>query len=79
MGQQYSWVSSIFYFGYLLWMYPTTVLCARLPVARYLTGNTLMWGAVVALTAACHNFGGLMTVRLLLGIAEATIDPAFML
>ncbi|KAL7942779.1 major facilitator superfamily domain-containing protein [Trichoderma barbatum] len=78
VGQQYSWVSSIFYFGYLIWEYPTTLLIARLPTAKYLTFNTVIWGAVVALTAACTNFGGLMTVRFMLGMAEATITPAFM-
>ncbi|KAK2601613.1 hypothetical protein QQS21_004848 [Conoideocrella luteorostrata] len=77
-GQEYSWVSSIFYFGYLFWEYPTTILIARLPTGKYLTGNTLFWGAVVALTAACRNFGGLMAVRFLLGMAEATITPGFM-
>jgi len=35
------------------------------------------WGIVVALTAACTNYGGLLTVRFLLGVAEATISPAF--
>lgn len=78
MGQQYSWVSSIFYFGYLAWAYPTTLFITRLPVARYMTANTLFWGAIVALTAACSNYGGLLTVRFLLGVAEATITPAFM-
>lgn len=78
VGQQYSWVSSVFYFGYLGWSYPTSLLIARLPTGKYLTANTLFWGAVVALTAACTNFGGLMTVRFLLGVAEATITPAFM-
>ena len=43
-----------------------------------MTANTLFWGTVVALTAACTNYGGLLTVRFLLGVAEATITPAFM-
>ncbi|TDZ35519.1 putative transporter [Colletotrichum spinosum] len=77
-GQDYSWVSSVFYFGYFAWTYPTTILIARLPVAKYMTANTLFWGAVVALTAACRNYGGLLAVRFLLGVAEATITPAFM-
>ncbi|OTB00748.1 hypothetical protein M426DRAFT_323993 [Hypoxylon sp. CI-4A] len=77
-GSNYSWVSSIFYFGYLLWAYPTTLLIARLPIAKYLAINTFIWGAVVALTAACSNYGGLITVRFFLGIAEATISPALM-
>ncbi|KAF1962405.1 MFS general substrate transporter [Byssothecium circinans] len=77
-GQNYSWVSSVFYFGYLFWTYPTTLLIARLPVAKYVTANTLFWGAVVALTAACTNYGGLITVRFLLGVAESTTSPALM-
>ncbi|KAI8942095.1 hypothetical protein NX059_000191 [Plenodomus lindquistii] len=77
-GQQYSWVSSVFYFGYFFWEYPTTYLIPRLPVGKYLAANTLLWGLVVALTAICSNYGGLITVRFFLGVAEATITPAFM-
>ncbi|ETN41456.1 uncharacterized protein HMPREF1541_03392 [Cyphellophora europaea CBS 101466] len=78
VGQQYSWVASVFYFGYFFWEYPTTLIIARIPVAKYLVANTFFWGVVVALTAACTNYGGLITVRFLLGVAEATITPLFM-
>lgn len=78
VGQQYSWVSSVFYFGYFFWTYPTTILIARLPVGKYLSATILFWGAVVALTAACSNYGGLITVRFFLGVAEATVTPALM-
>lgn len=47
-------------------------------MGKYLTANTAFWGTTVALTAACTNFGGLMAVRFLLGVAEATITPGFM-
>ncbi len=47
-------------------------------MAKYLAVNTLLWGAVVSLTAACVNYEGLLAVRFLLGVAEATITPAFM-
>lgn len=77
VGTQYSWVSSCFYFGYLIWEYPSTILIQRLPVGKYLSGITLVWGAVVAVTAACTNFGGLATCRFLLGMLESTISPAF--
>lgn len=76
-GDQYSWVSSAFYFGYLLWEYPTSVLVQKLPVGRYVAANAFFWGAVVAVTAACKGFGSLFIVRFLLGVAEATISPAF--
>ncbi|KAK6062761.1 allantoate permease [Seiridium cupressi] len=78
VGQQYSWVSSVFYFGYFFWTYPTTLLIARLPIGKYLSGTILFWGTVVALTAACSNYGGLITVRFFLGVAEATVTPALM-
>ncbi|KAI1324193.1 MFS general substrate transporter [Xylariaceae sp. FL0255] len=78
VGNEYSWVSSVFYFGYLFWSYPTTLLIARVPVAKYLAADVLIWGAVVALTATCSNFGGLVAVRFFLGVAEATVSPALM-
>jgi MFS family permease len=76
VDDDYSWVSSVFYFGYLLWTYPTTLLIARLPVGKYLAATTLFWGVVVALTATCSSFGGLVTVRFFLGVAEATVSPS---
>ncbi|KAK7058424.1 hypothetical protein VNI00_002058 [Paramarasmius palmivorus] len=77
-GSQYSWVSSVFYFGYLFWSYPTSILIQRLPIGKYVAFNTFFWGIVVALTAACTDYGGLIVVRFLLGVAEATISPAFL-
>ncbi|TVY89108.1 putative deaminase, partial [Lachnellula willkommii] len=62
-GTQYSWVGSIFYFGYLFFEYPTTVLIQRLPIGKYISGVTLLWGIIVASTAACSSFGGLATTR----------------
>jgi hypothetical protein len=41
-GQEYSWVSSIFYFGYFLWEYPTTFLIQKLPVGKYVGVNTIL-------------------------------------
>ncbi|KAE9969697.1 hypothetical protein EG328_006712 [Venturia inaequalis] len=76
-GQEYSWVSSIFYFGYFFWEYPTTFLIQRLRVGQYVGVNTVLWGVVVAVTAACTDYGGLLIVRFLLGVAEATTSPAF--
>ncbi|TVY60793.1 putative transporter [Lachnellula suecica] len=77
VGTEYAWVGSIFYFGYLVFEYPTTILIQRLPIGKYLSVVTLLWGAIVASTAACTSFGGLATCRFFLGVAEATISPAF--
>lgn len=33
-GTQYSWLSSIFYFGFLIWAFPTNFLMQRLPIGK---------------------------------------------
>ncbi|KAG9636468.1 putative MFS allantoate transporter, partial [Aureobasidium melanogenum] len=34
-GLDYQWLSSMFYFGYLAWEYPTNRLLQRLPLGKY--------------------------------------------
>ncbi|KAJ9144281.1 Allantoate permease protein (Vitamin H transporter) [Pleurostoma richardsiae] len=77
VGQDYSWTSSIFYFGYLLAEYPGVAILQRFPVAKFLGVNITLWGMVLMTTAACSSFGGLATVRFILGMTEATISPGF--
>ncbi|KAI0796497.1 MFS general substrate transporter [Abortiporus biennis] len=76
-GQQYAWLTTCVYIAILAWEFPTNRLLQRLPVAKYLAFNITAWGAVLACTAACKNFGGLVTVRTLLGIFECVCQPAF--
>jgi hypothetical protein len=73
VGKQYSWARSIFYFRYHFFKYSTTILIQRLPVGKYLSGVSLLWGIIVASTAACSSFGGLATCRFLLGVAVSLI------
>lgn len=77
VGQQYSWASSIFYFGYLIAEYPGLAILQRFPVAKFLGVNIILWGAILMTTAACSSFAGVATVRFLLGVTEATISPGF--
>ncbi|KAI1806655.1 MFS general substrate transporter [Daldinia bambusicola] len=76
-GQDYSWASSIFYFGYLVAEYPGIAIIQRFPVAKFLGANVVLWGAILMTTAACSSFAGLATVRFFLGVVEATISPGF--
>ena len=41
------------------------------------TTSISAWGAVLACTAACKNFTGLIIVRTLLGVFETVCQPAF--
>lgn len=50
----------------------------RVPIAKYLGINIVLWGSVLALHAACKNFAGIVAVRTLLGIFEAVCQPSFL-
>ncbi|KAI5894026.1 MFS general substrate transporter [Schizophyllum commune H4-8] len=77
VGQQYSWLTTCVYIAVLIWEFPTNRLIQRLPIAKYLSFNIAAWGAVLACTAVCHNFTGLVIVRTLLGVFECVCQPAF--
>jgi MFS family permease len=78
-GTQYSWLSSIFYFGFLAWALPTNYLMQRFPIAKYLGINIFLWGVLLMAQAGAKNFTVLAVLRALSGAAEACSDPAFML
>ncbi|KAF2717498.1 MFS general substrate transporter [Polychaeton citri CBS 116435] len=78
-GQDYSWLNSIFYFGYLGAQYPAGYLMQRLPIGKFLSCTTFGWGVILITTPACHNFAGIATNRFLLGMLEAAVNPGFML
>ena len=78
-GSMYSWLSSLFYFGFLAWALPTNLLLQRLPVGKWLGFNIFLWGFFLMLQAAAHNFAGLAALRAFAGAAEACSDPAFIL
>lgn len=78
-GQKYSWLTTCIYIAVLVVEYPTNWIIQRVPIAKYLGINVCLWGAMLALHAACHIFAGLVTVRTLLGIFEACCQPIFVL
>ncbi|KXH65579.1 hypothetical protein CSAL01_10924 [Colletotrichum salicis] len=78
-SQEYSWASSIFYAGYLLWEFPTTYLLRRLPLGKYTSANITLWGIVLVCHVFAFNYAGLLSVRFFLGALEATVTPAFVI
>lgn len=78
-GQDYAWLSSIFYLGYLFAQYPAGYLLQRLPTGKFIGGTTLVWGILVITTPACKNFAGIASNRFLLGVTEAVVNPGFVL
>ncbi|KAI1307487.1 allantoate permease [Xylaria venustula] len=78
-GQDFSWLGSIFYFGYLVGQIPSGYLMQRFPVGRVVSTTVLIWGAIVLTTPGCKSFAGIATNRFFLGFTEATVNPAFVL
>lgn len=74
---QYSWLTTCIYIAVLIVEYPTNWIIQRVPIAKYLGVNIVLWGAVLALHSVCKNFTGLVVVRTLLGIFEAVCQPTF--
>ncbi|CEJ61636.1 Putative Allantoate permease [Penicillium brasilianum] len=78
-GQKYSWLTTCIYIAVLIVEYPTNWIIQRVPIGKYLGINICLWGMILALHSACHNFTGLVIVRTLLGIFEACCQPTFVL
>ncbi|KAI9668360.1 MAG: hypothetical protein M1831_001114 [Alyxoria varia] len=79
VGDNYQWLGSMFYFGYLAWEYPTNLLLQRLPLGKYSALNVVLWGVTLACFAAVTNFSGAVAVRFFLGLFEAAVTPGFAL
>ncbi|EJP70652.1 MFS allantoate transporter, putative [Beauveria bassiana ARSEF 2860] len=74
-GSDYSWSSSIYYFGYIVASYPAGVVMIRWRVGKAITASILVWGSILMLTAVCHDAASLLATRFFLGVAESAIAP----
>ncbi|KAJ5689861.1 hypothetical protein N7462_004253 [Penicillium macrosclerotiorum] len=79
VGQQYSWLTTILYMVILLVEFPENYIIQRVPIAKWLSGNIILWGITLALQAAMKNFQGLIALRAFLGLFEAASQPTFTL
>ncbi|KAL2848228.1 major facilitator superfamily domain-containing protein [Aspergillus pseudodeflectus] len=78
-GNKYSWLTTCIYIAVLIVEYPTNWIIQRVPIAKYLSANIILWGATLALHSVANNFPSLIAVRTLLGIFEAVCQPSFVL
>ena len=69
---QYNSVVSILFVGYIGFQVPSNMIIGKISrPALYICLACIAWGIVSALTAAVHNYVGLMMCRVALGITEA--------
>jgi MFS family permease len=78
-GDQFSQLALLFYVTYLAFEFPTGYLMQRLPTAKYLGANVMLWGLMIACTSAAHDWGGLASLRVLLGCFESAVAPALII
>lgn len=72
-------MTTCIYIAVLVVEWPTNYIIPRVPIAKYLSANIMIWGAILALHAACTSFTHLVAVRTLLGIFEACCQPSFLI
>ncbi|KAJ6001965.1 MFS general substrate transporter [Penicillium canescens] len=81
VGQYYSWLHMVIYFGILFAEYPTTtnIIAQRDPIEKYLAANIILWGWALTMICFGFNFRTLAALRVLLGIFEAVSKHTFLL
>jgi MFS family permease len=79
VGTDYSWLSSIFYFGYLLSQPLSGIVLQRFPASKCLCVCVFLWSIILFMHVVCDSWPKLMVVRFFLGTVEGLTFPAFML
>lgn len=78
-AEEYSWVGSSFYLGYLVFEYPANMLLQKLPLSKTLGSAIIIWGIVLMCHAACKTAATFLLCRTLLGIFEGFMNPAYII
>ncbi|KAF9521693.1 major facilitator superfamily domain-containing protein [Crepidotus variabilis] len=73
--RQYLLALTAFFFPYALLEPATNVILRRLKPSKWIPITMLLWGIVMTCHGVIRNFGGLITVRVLLGATEAGLYP----
>ncbi|KAJ5582998.1 hypothetical protein N7535_001618, partial [Penicillium sp. DV-2018c] len=75
-GIQYNIALSLFFIPYVLLEVPSNIILKRFSrPSTYLGILIVSWGIIMTLTGCVRNFGGLVAVRILLGVFEAGFFP----
>lgn len=74
-SNQYNDTLTIFFISYSLFEPLTQILLKKFRPSVFLPTIMLLWGIVMVTMGLVHNFGGLMTARWFLGLAEAGLFP----
>jgi len=76
---QFGFASGVFFVGYILLEIPSNVALHKFGARRWLARIMVSWGIVSLLFTFVDSIGGLYSLRVLLGIAEAGFFPGAIL
>ncbi|KAJ7068226.1 MFS general substrate transporter [Mycena amicta] len=75
-GNQFAWVLSVLYVGYLVMQIPSNMFLNYIGrPSLYLPGCMMVWGILSALTGLTTSFTGVMYTRFFIGFTEAAFFP----
>lgn len=78
-NQDYSWLGSVFYFGYLGMEAPALWLLTKVRIGKFLGALLIFWGVTITAMAGCTSFATLAVARFFLGVFEAALLPCCIL
>ncbi|KAF7352804.1 MFS transporter [Mycena venus] len=78
-GNQFNIVLTVFYATYLLVEVPSNLVMKKVKPNRWIPILVFTWGGVTTLTSLVHNFGGLIAIRMFLGVCEGGLLPGIIL
>ena len=71
----YGWGAGIFFLGYALFEVPSNVILERVGARRWIARIMITWGIISGLMACASGPVSFLTLRFLLGVAEAGFFP----
>ena len=74
-GNEFSWIGSIFYFGFLVAEWPGNILIQKLPIRTFYGATVFGWAVLTFMTATTSNFPGLAAVRFLSKLDKESPGP----
>ncbi len=71
----YGWGAGIFFLGYALFEVPSNMILEKVGARRWIARIMITWGIISGLMAAATGPASFLTLRFLLGVAEAGFFP----
>lgn len=78
-GNRFNLAVAVFFIPYVIAEFPSNILLKYFSPSRWISRIMVTWGIITVCTAAVTTFGGLITVRIFLGLAEAGFFPGIMM